>query len=255
MARAQGRAALRDERFRRHQEGVRAGTEPPGFLDRLESSSLLDPANPRYFARYVNADWPLDARPDEASLRLASAWLTWVGHGPAAGPDGVEVRIWIRSAGQDLPFRYAPADQGWVRRRDLAARGNDYTVCIRRLPAGRTQAIRTFASETSARWHAVGLAQKVREVGITALRPGDIPAGPRPTAGLDHVLVEGIFRVGLHAGRGFGWLPRQARAQWRQARTGRRLTARAMTSSACVSRRRPAPSKLHQIGGSGTAIG
>jgi len=33
MARAQRKAGLRDERFNRHQEGVRAGTEPPGFLD------------------------------------------------------------------------------------------------------------------------------------------------------------------------------------------------------------------------------
>ena len=123
MARAQRKAALRDERFRRHQDGVRAGTESPGFLDRLESSVVLDPANPRHFPRYVNADWPLDARPDEASLRLADAWLTWVGHGPVAGPDGDEVRIWIRSAGHDLPFRYTTGDQGWVRRRDLAATG------------------------------------------------------------------------------------------------------------------------------------
>jgi hypothetical protein len=222
MARAQRKAALRDERFRRHREGVCAGTEPPGFLDRLESGRALDPANPRYFPRYVNADWPLDARPDEASLRLANAWLTWVEHGPVAGPDGVAVRIWIRSAGQGLPFRYTPGDQGWVQRRDLAASGNDCTVCIRRMPAGRARAIRTFASETSARWYAVGLAQKVREVGITALRPADIPAGPRPTAGLDHVLAEGIYGVGLQAGRGFGWLPRRARARWRRARTGRR---------------------------------
>src|SRR5579859_7601867 len=81
MARAQRQAARRDERFRRHRDGMRAGTEPPGFLDRLESTGVLDPADPRYFPRYVNADWPLDARPDEASLRLASAWLTWVGHG------------------------------------------------------------------------------------------------------------------------------------------------------------------------------
>jgi hypothetical protein len=100
MARAQRKADLRDERFGRHQEGVRAGREPPGFLDRLESSGVLDPANSRYVPRYVNADWPLDARPDEASLRLADAWLTWVGHGPVAGPDGVAVRIWIQSDGQ-----------------------------------------------------------------------------------------------------------------------------------------------------------
>jgi hypothetical protein len=36
-------------------------TEPPGFLDRLESSGALDPAN--HLTRYVNARWPLDARP------------------------------------------------------------------------------------------------------------------------------------------------------------------------------------------------
>jgi hypothetical protein len=115
---------------------------------------------------------------------LASAWLTWVRDGLIAGPDGVAVRIWIRSA-------------------------------------GRVQAIRTFAFETSARWYAVGLAQQVREVGITALRPADIPAGPRPIAGLDHILAEGIYGVGLQVGRGFGWLPRRVRAQWHRARTGR----------------------------------
>ena len=201
---------------------MRAGTEPPGFLDRLESTGVLDPADPRYFPRYVNADWPLDARPDEASLRLASAWLTWVGHGPVAGPDGVAVRIWVRSAGQDLPFRHTSGDQGWVRRRDVAASGNDYTVCISRTPAGHAEAIRTFAFETSARWYAVGLAQKVREVGITALRPADIPAGPRPTTGLDHILVEGIYGLATQVGRGFGWLPARVRAQWRRVRTGRR---------------------------------
>jgi hypothetical protein len=90
------------------------------------------------------------------------------------------------------------------------------------LPAGHAQAIRTFAVETSARWYAVGLAHKVREVGITALRPADIPAGPRPTAGLDHILAEGIYGLGARVGRGFGWLSGRVRAQWRRARTGRR---------------------------------
>jgi hypothetical protein len=114
MARAQRQADLRDERVRRRREGVRAGTEPAGFLDRLESSGALDPAN--YGARYVGADWPLDARPDEASVRLAEAWLTWVGRGPVAGPDGVAVRIWIRSAGQDVPLGHLLGDQEWVPR-------------------------------------------------------------------------------------------------------------------------------------------
>jgi hypothetical protein len=218
MARAQHQADLRDERFRRHAEGVRDGTERAGFLDRLASSRMADPAG----SGYVNTDWPLDARPDEAALRLAEAWLTWVGPGPVAGPDGVAVRIWIRSAGQDLPFRPTPGDQRWVRRRDRAAGRDDYAVCVCRLPAGRAQAVRTFASETSARWYAVGLARQVREAGVTALRPADVPAGPRPTAGLDHVLAEGIFGAGLQLGRGLGWLPRRVRDQWRRARTGRR---------------------------------
>ena len=199
---------------------MRAGTEPPGFLDRLESSGALDPAN--HLNRYVNTRWPLDGRPDEASLRLAKAWLTWVGHGPVAGPDGVAVKIWIRSAGQDLPSGHMLGDQAWVRRRELAASGTGYTVCVRRLPAGRTETVRSFAAEPSARWYAIGLAQKVREAGFTAVRLADIPPGPRPTAGLGDVLAEGIVVAGLRLGRGFGWLPRRVRTQWRRVRTGRR---------------------------------
>jgi hypothetical protein len=221
MTRAQRRADLRDERLRRHHEGVHAGGEQPSFLERLESSNRLDPANSRSRS-YVNADWPLDARPDEASLRLAEAWLTWVGHGPVAGPDGIEVTIWVRCAGQDLPFRHTPGDQGWVRRRDVAASGPDYSVCVRRMPAEPAQSIRSFSTETRARWYAVGLAQKIREVGISALRSADIAAAPRPTTGLDEALAEGIAGVVIQAGRGFRWLPRRARAQLRRARTGRR---------------------------------
>jgi len=69
--------------------------------------------------RYVNSDWPLDARPDDASLHLADAWLTWVGQGPIRGPDGVEVTIWVRFAGQDLPFHYTASDQAWLTRAEL----------------------------------------------------------------------------------------------------------------------------------------
>ncbi len=41
IARAQRKADLRAERFLRHEEGVRAGTEPPSLLDRMESWNTL----------------------------------------------------------------------------------------------------------------------------------------------------------------------------------------------------------------------
>ncbi len=61
IARAQRKADLRAERFR----------------ERMESSGTLNRGP--FTRRYLNSDWPLDARPDDASLRLANAWLTWVG--------------------------------------------------------------------------------------------------------------------------------------------------------------------------------
>ena len=220
IARAQRKADLRAERFLRHEEGVRAGTEPPSFTERMES---LGTSNRGPFTqRYLNSDWPLDARPDDASLRLANAWLTWVGPGPICGPDGVEVTVWVRSAGQDLPFDYTPGDQAWLTRAELLASRNGYTVCICRLPAGATLTIRSFAVETSARWYAVGLAKQVREVGITALRLADIPVSPLPTAGIDEVLMHGIVAMSVHFGRGLLWLPQRARGGWRRVRTGRR---------------------------------
>ena len=170
IARAQRKADLRTERFRRHEEGVRAGAEPPNFLERIaETGEVI--VRHHSAERHANADWPLAARPSDESLRLAHAWLTWVKNGPVCGPDGVEVTIWIRSAGHDLPFHYLPGDQAWVPRQQLPASRDDYVVCVRRLPAGPVQSIGSFASETSARWYAVGLAWQVREAGITALRP------------------------------------------------------------------------------------
>jgi hypothetical protein len=220
IARAQRKADLRAERFLRHEEGVRAGTEPPSFPERMESWGTFSRAP--FTQRYVNSDWPLDARPDDASLRLANAWLTWVGRGPICGPDGVEVTVWVRSAGQDLPFNYTPGDQAWRTRAELLASRNGYTVCIRRMPAGAAESIRSFAIETSARWYAVGLAKQVREVGITALRPADIPVRPLPTAGIDELLLDGIVTISVHLGRGLLWLPERARGGWRRVRTGRR---------------------------------
>jgi len=41
IARAQRKADLRAERFLRHEEGARAGTEPPSLLDRMESRNTL----------------------------------------------------------------------------------------------------------------------------------------------------------------------------------------------------------------------
>lgn len=39
MARAQRKGDLRAERFVSHEEGVRAGTEPPSLLERIESAA------------------------------------------------------------------------------------------------------------------------------------------------------------------------------------------------------------------------
>src|SRR6266571_1395819 len=77
IARAQRKADLRAERFLWHEEGVRAGTEPPSFRERMESSGTLNRGP--FTRRYLNSDWALDARPDDASLRWANEWLTWVG--------------------------------------------------------------------------------------------------------------------------------------------------------------------------------
>ena len=77
IARAQRKADLRAERFLRHEEGVRAGTEPPSLLDRMESRNTLFLERfetwgvlERAYAheRRINGNWPLAARPYEASL-------------------------------------------------------------------------------------------------------------------------------------------------------------------------------------------
>jgi hypothetical protein len=103
-----------------------------------------------------------------------------------------------------------PGDQAWLTRQEFLASRNDYTVCIRRMPAGAAESIRSFAIETRARWYAVGLAMQVRGVGIAALRPADIPPGPLTIPGMDEILMEGIIGVGLHVGHGLLWLPRRA---------------------------------------------
>ena len=142
IARAQRKADLRAERFLRHEEGVRAGTEPPSLLDRMESWNTL------FLERFE--------------------------------------------------------------------------TCVRRMPAGPARRFCSFATETSARWYAVELARQVRQAGITALRPADIfPERPR-SARSERVLAAEIIGVSRGSGHGLLWLPRHARAHWRQVRTGRR---------------------------------
>jgi hypothetical protein len=67
IARAQRKADLRAERLRRNEDGVRAGTEPPGLLDRMESWITLFGERSRASAllarayaneRLVNGNWP-----------------------------------------------------------------------------------------------------------------------------------------------------------------------------------------------------
>jgi len=160
----------------------------------------------------------------DAELRLAAGWLTWVKGGPACGPDGVEVAIWIRFWGRDLPYRYAPADQARRTPPARPASHSGYTVCLRRTPGGPVESIRSFPDEASARWYAAELARQVRQAGITALRPALIhPDGPRrPVAGVEDIWAETLVGVGSRLVHGFLWPPRRARAYWRRLRTGRR---------------------------------
>jgi hypothetical protein len=226
IARAQRKADLRAERFLRHEEGVRAGTEPPSLLDRVESWTALHTerfetwgvlatayANERHF----NSNWPLAVRPDGASL--AEAWRSWVADGPVCGPDQVKVTVWVRYAGQDLPFHDPPDDRAPMTWEELAETRKVYTVCVRRVPTGPTQRFCSFATEISARWYAVELARAVRQGGITGLLPSNVfPERPRPS----RVLAEEIIGVRSGSGHDVLWLPRYARARWRRLRTGRR---------------------------------
>jgi hypothetical protein len=231
IARAQRKADLRAERFLRHQEGVRAGTEPTSLLDRMESRARLFGEHfetlgilQQAYAneRLINGHRPSAARPYGTSPGLADAWRTWVTDGPVRGPDGVTVTIWVRSAGQDLPFHDLPADQARVTWQELAESRKAYSVYVRCLPAGPPQRFCSFATETSARWYAVELARTVRQTGITGLRPHDLlPERPRP-ARSERTLAAEI--AGVSRGSSHGWrrLPLRARARWRQVRTGRR---------------------------------
>jgi len=72
IARAQRKADLRAERFVRHEEGVRAGTEPPSLLDRMESWTTLHTERFETWGvleiayvneRRISGNWPVAARP------------------------------------------------------------------------------------------------------------------------------------------------------------------------------------------------
>jgi hypothetical protein len=229
IARAQRKADLRTERFVRHEERVRAGTERPGLRDRAESwttlhterfvtSEMLAAANAH--ERRLARSWPLASRPDDASL--AEAWQAWVMDGPACGPDGITVTVRVRCGGRDLPFGSPPGQQLPVTWREGTEAPEVYTVCVCRMPAGLVQEFCSFATETTARWYAVELARKVRYAGITALRPSDIfPERSRP-ARSDRTLAQELTGVRSRSRHDVLWLPRQARARWRQLRTGRR---------------------------------
>jgi len=229
IARAQRKADLRDARFRRHEDGVRAGTEPPSLMDRMESWNALckERSRTRIMVSWAQANerrisrhWPLAAQSYGASL--ADAWRTWVTDGPVRGPDGVEVTIWVRYADQDLPFHDPPDDQAWPTWQELAGSRAVYTVCVRRMPPGHVLSFCSFATETSARWYAVELARTVRQAGITGMRPSDIfPERPRPGR-REGILAAEIIGVRSGSGHGLLQLPQRARARWRQARTGRR---------------------------------
>jgi hypothetical protein len=229
IARAQRKADLRAARFRRHEEGVRAGTEPPSLLDRTESRTTrfnerletLGMADRAYAnERLVNPGWPLEVIPADASAGLAEAWRTWVMDGPVRGPDGVEVTVWVRSGGRGLPFLDQAADQTrvtWAEPEEIRLL---YTVCVRRRPAGPARRFCLFATEASARWYAVELARTVRQAGFTGLRPWDLlPERSRP-ARPERILAAGI--AGASGGPDHEsshrllQLSRRARVRWRR---------------------------------------
>ena len=235
IARAQRKADLRDERFRRHQEGVRAGTEPPSLMDRLEAGNTLAMERFETWSALSQAHanelrihrWPLVARSYGASL--ADAWRTWVTDGPVRGPDGVEVTIGVRYEGQDLPFHDPPDDQPCPTWAEIADSRKVYTVCVRRMLAGPVQGFCSFATETSARWYAIELAWTVWRAGITGLKPFDIfpERPPRPnSARSERLVAEKIIGVRAGSDQALLRLPRRARARWRQVRTGQRWPAR-----------------------------
>jgi hypothetical protein len=246
IARAQRKADLRDERFRRHQQGVRAGTEPPSLMDRLEAGNTraMERFETRGVASLALANerrinrGPLAARSYGSSL--AEAWRTWVTDGPVRGPDGVEVRIWVRYADQDLPFHDRPDYQPCPTWQELDESRKVYTVCVRPTldppvpislascfsgigTGARSYAV-DFATEISARWYAVEFAWIVRRAGITGLEPSDIfPERPRRrSARLERVVAEEIIGIRSRSGHDMLGLPRRARGRWRQVRTGRR---------------------------------
>ena len=230
IARAQRKADLRAERFRRHEEDVRTGTRPPSLLDRMESwitlsqersrtSSLL--AEAYAHERLINGNWPSAGRRYDDPPGLADAWRTWVKDGLVRGPDGVTVTIWVQSAGRDLPFRDPPDDREAVTWEELAGSQTVYTVCVRRM-SGPARNFCSFATETSARWYAVELARTVRQAGFTGLRPWDLlPERSRP-ARSERILAKKITGVGDESGYASLRLPQRARARWRRIRTGRR---------------------------------
>jgi hypothetical protein len=244
IARAQRKADLRAERFQKHEERVRAGTEPPGLMDRMETRMTLVQERMKTWSVlqqayanecHINRGWPLADRPHDAAQAVADAWRTWSTGMPVPGPDGVKVTIWIQSAvlaskadffdladRHGLPLRDLPPDDPmWVSWRELVDTRKIYTVYLRRTPAGRDQPFCSFVTETSACWYAVELAIRVRQVGSTGLRPADIfPERQRPGR-RDRILAAEIIGVRHGSGHGLHRLPQRAFARWRQIRTGR----------------------------------
>ena len=253
IARAQRKSDLRAERFLRHEARVRAGTEAPNFMERLESSKALAEERLRAQIRFqiacanerlINANWPRAAAPYQTSLELAEAWRTWVTDGPTRGPDGVAVTVWVEVDDTCLPFHDPPYDEAGMGWPELADRQRTYAVWVRRTSIAPTRLFpslanarsaawylretrpakqyRLFATETSARWYAVELARAVRQSGITWIRPSDLlPDRARP-ARSDRILAAEI--AGERGGSEHHplRLSQHARSLWRRVRTGRR---------------------------------
>jgi hypothetical protein len=183
MAHAQRRADARDERFRRRQTAVRAGTARPGLADVADMHQQAADARRREMSQELLRGYPELSGYDEVFRlnRIAAA----------KGPDGVAYSVWYQPSGRvwaDLP---APPSR-WPRSRakrslviawyyltlppKLLKSRETFTACAYG-PAGSPHVTRRFLTEMEARVYTAALAKRIEAGGVEALRREAEPSG------------------------------------------------------------------------------